>query len=187
MDKLQQIIEISSRIIVKKGFDRTSMREISKATNLTTAGLYHHIGSKEKLLNLVEDYLIKKFEDKIFVKIKWEEDPNRKIRQLLGNLINTLLDNKEIISIFLERSNLWGKYANESRIRRKTLIKKTGDIIYQFKKKGIVNKDVDITVVAYCLVGMINFVPQWFNPKGRLNRKQMIDSISSFIIKGLFK
>ena len=187
MDKLQQIIEISSRIFSKRGFDRSSMREISKAVNLTTAGLYHHIGSKEKLLNLVDDYLIKNFKDKIFVKIKWEEDPNRKIRQLLENLINTSLDNKELISIFLERGDLWGKYVNESKIRRKTLIKATEDIIYQFKKKGIVNKDVDITVVTYCLVGMINFVPQWFNPKGRLNRKQLIDSISSFIIKGLFK
>ena len=187
MDKLQQIIEISSRIFCKNGFDRTSMRDISKAANLTTAGLYHHIGSKGKLLNLVEDFLIKKFEDKIFLKIKWEEDPNRKIKQLLENLINTLLDNKEIIWIFLERANSWGNYANESKIKRKKLIKTTEDIIFQFKKKGIVNKGLDITVVTYCLVGMVSFIPQWFKPKGRLNRKQLIDSISSFIIKGLFK
>lgn len=187
MVKLQQIVEISSKMFSENGFDRTSMRDISKAVNLTTAGLYHYIESKEKLLDLVEDFLIEKFDEEIFQKTKWVEDPKRQIKQLLESLVNTLLDNKEIISIFLERATLQSQYAKQSRLKRKKLIKATEDIMYQFKKKGITNKDLDITVIAYCLVGLVSFIPQWFKPKGRLNREQLINTISSFLIRGLFK
>ena len=187
MNKMEEIIRVSSKIFSERGFDKASMRDIAKATNLTTAGLYYYIGSKEKLLSCVEDFLIKEFGEKILLKVDDNKYPFKRIKQLMENLVNTLLDNKEIISILLEKAVSRSEFSKESRARRKRLIVATEELIKQLKKEGNVNKDVDVTIVTYCLVGMVTFLPQWFKPKGRLNREELINSISKFFCYGLLK
>ena len=41
-EKLQRILKISAKIFAEKGFHRTSVRDISRATKMSLAGLYYY-------------------------------------------------------------------------------------------------------------------------------------------------
>ena len=45
----------AARIFAEKSYHSTSMRDISRATNVSLAGLYHYCKSKEELLFLIQD------------------------------------------------------------------------------------------------------------------------------------
>jgi AcrR family transcriptional regulator len=49
------ITEAALRVISRKGYHQASIREIARAAQLSLAGLYHYVGSKEELLFLVID------------------------------------------------------------------------------------------------------------------------------------
>src|SRR6266446_6710825 len=53
--KLEFILRTASHIFAKKGYHPTTMRDISRATNVSLSGLYHYCESKEELLFLIQD------------------------------------------------------------------------------------------------------------------------------------
>ena len=65
-EKRQQIIDSAVNLFIKKGYERTSVREICKETGMTMGNLYDYIGKKEDLLFMVHDYVMKGiYEDSI--------------------------------------------------------------------------------------------------------------------------
>lgn len=54
----EQIAKSTARLFVKKGYDKTTIREIAKACCMSIGTLYHYIGSKEDILGLVFDYVM---------------------------------------------------------------------------------------------------------------------------------
>jgi len=49
----QQIIKVASRLFVKNGYHKTTVREIARESGLTVGTLYHYFSSKEEMLTLV--------------------------------------------------------------------------------------------------------------------------------------
>jgi AcrR family transcriptional regulator len=54
-EKLQHILKTSAKIFAEKGFHRTSVRDISRATKMSLAGLYYYFTTKEELLYLIQE------------------------------------------------------------------------------------------------------------------------------------
>ena len=52
----EQIAMRSARLLVKKGYDRSTIREIASACGMTMGMLYHYVGSKEDVLYLVMNH-----------------------------------------------------------------------------------------------------------------------------------
>ena len=55
--KLEFILRTAARIFAEKSYHSTSMRDISRQTNVSLAGLYHYCRSKEELLFLIQENL----------------------------------------------------------------------------------------------------------------------------------
>src|SRR5438477_130215 len=53
--KLEFILRTAARIFAEKSYHSTSMRDISRETGVSLAGLYHYCSSKEELLFLIQD------------------------------------------------------------------------------------------------------------------------------------
>jgi len=54
----EQIARGAARLLVKKGYDKTSIREIAKACHMSIGTMYHYVGSKEDILSLVFEYFM---------------------------------------------------------------------------------------------------------------------------------
>lgn len=51
-----QIIQCAVKVFVKKGYDRTNMRELAKACNMSIGSLYHYVSSKNDILYLIVNH-----------------------------------------------------------------------------------------------------------------------------------
>jgi AcrR family transcriptional regulator len=49
-ERRNHIVRCSTKVFTKKGYDRTNMRELAKACEMSTGALYHYFGSKEEIL-----------------------------------------------------------------------------------------------------------------------------------------
>lgn len=49
-ERREHIVRYSTKVFTKKGYDRTNMRELAKACEMSAGALYHYFGSKEEIL-----------------------------------------------------------------------------------------------------------------------------------------
>jgi AcrR family transcriptional regulator len=49
-ERRNHIVRCSTKVFTKKGYDRTNMRELAKACEMSAGTLYHYFGSKEEIL-----------------------------------------------------------------------------------------------------------------------------------------
>src|SRR2546428_12232741 len=87
-EKLREICRIAARIFYEKGFDGASMQDIAKAVGLTKAGLYHHIGSKDRLLSEIMNYGMDILEETVLQRVRAIADPRERLRQTITGHID---------------------------------------------------------------------------------------------------
>jgi Transcriptional regulator len=53
--RLQHLLTVAARTYAERGYQATSMRDLSKASGFSLAGIYHYVTSKLELLYLIQD------------------------------------------------------------------------------------------------------------------------------------
>ena len=98
-DKQMQILNVAEELIAKKGFDGTSVRDISTAAKVNVAMISYYFGSKEKLLDAVIINRISGFR-MILENLQLETiSPIEKIKKFVSLYINRFYMNKDIYQI----------------------------------------------------------------------------------------
>ena len=54
--QLGKILDHATEVFCDKGYEGASMRDLSRATGMSLAGMYHYFGSKERLLYLIQEH-----------------------------------------------------------------------------------------------------------------------------------
>src|SRR6266446_9377638 len=83
--KLELILRTSARIFAEKSFHSTSMRDISRETGVSLAGLYHYCKSKEELLFLIQDHCFGRVLERLERRTKGIDDPFERLRIFIDN------------------------------------------------------------------------------------------------------
>src|SRR5881275_2373089 len=83
--KLEHILRTSARIFAEKGYHSTSMRDISRATCVSLAGLYYYCKSKEELLFLIQDNCFGRVHERLQERLKDAGGAVEKLRLVIEN------------------------------------------------------------------------------------------------------
>src|ERR1700751_1647786 len=63
--QLARVLEHSAQIFCAKGFEGASMRDLSRASGMSLAGLYHYFESKDELLYLIQKHTFRTIIDSL--------------------------------------------------------------------------------------------------------------------------
>jgi TetR/AcrR family transcriptional regulator, cholesterol catabolism regulator len=183
-----QIFETAARIFGEKGFDKASMGDISAAMGLTKAGIYHHIRSKEDLLYEIMSYGMELFERKVLDHVMTIEDPLERIRATIkGHVLLVTRDRPKEITVILHESNaLKGRARDRINARKRRYVKFLERTFRELIKSGQARR-IDPSVAVFAMLGMINWIYQWYRPGGRLDETTLADSLADLFLGGLLK
>ena len=183
-----QIFETAARIFCEKGFDKASMGDISAAMGLTKAGVYHHIGSKEELLYGIMAYGMDLFERNVLERVKTIADPLERLRATLrGHVLLITRDRPKEITVILHESNaLKGRYREKINARKRRYVRFLEKTFRDIQKTGGARR-VDPAVGAFAMLGMINWIYQWYRPGGRLSDEQLADALTDLMLRGILE
>jgi AcrR family transcriptional regulator len=96
----QELVNAAVELFVKKGFHKTTVREIAKEFGMSMGALYDYIRTKEDILFLVCDHIFKSVHDKLQSSLKSKKD----VRENLKNAIRdyfTIIDEIQDYSLLL--------------------------------------------------------------------------------------
>jgi TetR/AcrR family transcriptional regulator, cholesterol catabolism regulator len=183
-----QIFEAAARIFCEKGFDKASMGDISAAMGLTKAGLYHHIRSKEELLYEIMSYGMDLFEQKVLNRVMTIDDPLERLRATLkGHVLLVTRDRPKEITVILHESNaLKGRYRDRINARKKRYVKFLEKTFRELVRSGAA-RHIDPSIATFAMLGMINWIYQWYRPGGRLDETALAETLSDLFLEGVLK
>lgn len=76
-DKKERLVKAAQRLIYRKGFNHTSLADISQETGISLGNLYYYFKTKEDILAAVIEAQKEKFQG---LTVEWAEDPDPRNR-----------------------------------------------------------------------------------------------------------
>jgi len=179
---------MAARLFCERGFEGASMGDLSAALGLTKAGVYHHIGSKEELLYGIMAYGMEMFETKVLKDVETIADPLERLRATIrGHVLLVTRDRPKEITVILHESNvLRGRYRDRINARKRRYIRFLEKTFRELVASGLARR-IDPAVAAYTMLGMINWIYQWYRPEGRLSEQDLADGLADLLLHGVLK
>src|SRR5215472_6010547 len=99
--RLADVLAHASHIFCEKGYEGASMRDLSRATGMSLAGLYHYFESKEELLYLIQKHTFTTIIETLREKLEGSNDPEERLRIFIHNHLDYSLDNKQAMKVLV--------------------------------------------------------------------------------------
>ncbi len=95
----EEIAKCAARVLVKQGYERTSVREIAEACGMSIGTLYRYVGSKEDILYLVIDQGLSKFVDPVedFVSRLASVQPTQALKESIERYFRGVDEGQDIV------------------------------------------------------------------------------------------
>jgi AcrR family transcriptional regulator len=185
--KLREICRIAARVFYEKGYDGASMQDIAEAVGLTKAGLYHHVGSKDRLLFEIMNYGMDILDETVLQKVKDIADPSEKLRQTIIGHIDLIVRarDQEITVILHENRSLKGALRKKINARKREYIHYLEGLIGQVQAQQKGKAPLPPRLAAFALLGMINWLYQWYRPEGPTKQNELAQTYVDFFFRGL--
>lgn len=184
----QEILRTAARLFRERGYDATSMNDISAALKLSKGGLYHHFRSKDEILYQIMDHAMDITEERVLTPIRDIADPEERLRGLIRLHIELVLRarDREITVILHENHPLPAGLRKRVNARKKGYIHYLEQLIMEVQRARD-SHNVTHRAAAFALLGMINWIYQWYRPEGGLKEDDLVRQYTEIFFAGAFR
>jgi AcrR family transcriptional regulator len=183
--KLEFILRTAARIFAEKSYHSTSMRDISRETNVSLAGLYHYCRSKEELLFLIQDNCFGRVLERLEKQLEEVKDPIAKLGIFIENHLSFFAANMAEMKVLShEAESLRGDLHAHVSTRKDNYTKLARKILQEVQDASQSKQPVDLTVATYALFGMMNWIYNWYDPEGKLKVHDLAQHLTQLFLGG---
>jgi AcrR family transcriptional regulator len=183
-NKQKQISAVAAELISSEGYQGTSLQKIADKVGVHKSTLFHYIKSKEDLLV----HILEQSGDNLTANLEKissfeESEPVEKLRAAFENHLSSVIEDIGGLNIYLhELKMLPPKYRKIYTQKRRNYEKYFENVVTEMKNKGYF-EGLDAKVITFGILGMLNSIPRWYRPEGRLTIKEVSDILFKMIVK----
>jgi AcrR family transcriptional regulator len=192
----QEILRTAARLFQQQGYDATSMNDVAAALKLSKGGLYHHFESKDEILFHIMSHAMQITEDRV-INVVRRLDTSRsdasgmditeeRLRTLIRLHIEVVLspEDREITVMLHENHPLPPALRRKINARKKDYVHFVENLIADVQRKRGSRSPVTPRAAAFALVGMINWIYQWYKPDGPLTGDALVQQYTDIFFHG---
>jgi AcrR family transcriptional regulator len=181
---LESLLEVAVKLFNERGYDGTSMEDLSRKLGISKSAIYHHVPSKEELLRLAVaralDGLFAVAHDADFV----EGRAIDRLEHLVRGSVNVLVEQLPFVTLLLRvRGNT--KAERVALARRREFDQIVTELVKQAELEGDVRPDIDPAVTSRLLFGMVNSLTEWYRPRRGSTGTDLADAVCKIAFDGL--
>lgn len=178
-ERLAGLLRTAAQVFARKGYHATTMRDLSRASGMSLAGMYHYVRGKEDLLYQIQQRCFTGVLTGAEDALARHEEPDERLRAFVRHhLAFFAAQPAEMKVLTHEAESLTGKRAEEIlRLKRR----------YADLLQGLVTAadGSQPSVAAYALFGMMNWTYTWYRPDGRLPPSALADAFADLFLNGV--
>lgn len=184
-NRREELLRVCARLFREKGFDGTTIRDISAAAGMHSGSPFYHFKTKQEMLAAVMEQGLTEGLRRTEAVMALALPPERKLERLIRVHLGTILeDGNDFIPVLLYD---WRSLDAAGR-RRIVAVKDRYDALWQdlideLARKGLVAGDAKLARLL--VLGAVNWVGQWYRPGDRLTLDEIATGAVRVFLRGV--
>jgi AcrR family transcriptional regulator len=169
-------------LFIRQGYDGTSMGDLAKELGFTKSAIYHHVPSKQHLLEQALDEALDGL-TRVF-----DQTPTGsaydQLRGAVRASVEILVEHLPAVTLLLRvRGNSEVELA--ALRRRRDIDDKLAALVKAAVAEGALREDLPPDLISKLLFGMVNSLIEWVRPDGRYAAATIADALTTLAFDGL--
>ncbi|MGN6161947.1 MAG: TetR/AcrR family transcriptional regulator [Marmoricola sp.] len=170
-----------------QGYDATSMGDLAARLGFTKSALYHHVPSKEHLLQQALDEALDSLAEVVdAARSDSTSSALERLRVAVRGSVDVLIEHLPAVTLLLRvRGNSPAELA--ALRRRRELDAQLAELVAQAAREGGIRTDIPADLISRLLFGMVNSLAEWVRPSGRTSPDAIADALTAIAFEGLLE
>jgi TetR/AcrR family transcriptional regulator, cholesterol catabolism regulator len=182
--RLAQILTHATDVFCEKGYEGASMRDLSRASGMSLAGLYYYFQSKERLLFLIQKHTFTTIVQRLKLRLEGVSDPEQQIRIFILNHLDYFLANPASMKVLThEAEALKNGFASELAAIKRQYYRICVGLLDELKSVRGLQFSTRIAVLS--LFGMMNWIYTWHNSRVDADADQLSTEMGDIFLRGV--
>ena len=182
--RLAEILTHATEVFCKKGYEGASMRDLSRASGMSLAGLYYYFESKERLLYLIQRHTFTTIVQRLKARLEGVSDPEQRIRIFVLNHLEYFLANQAAMKVLShEDEALKNGFAAEVAGIKREYYRICVGLLDELKREHGLQFTTRLAVLS--LFGMMNWIYTWHNPRVDADAAAIAGEMGDIFLRGV--
>ena len=190
--RLAEILDYATEVFADKGYEGASMRDLSRLSGISLAGLYYYFESKEKLLYFIQQHTFTTIIERLRERLAGSDDPETRIRIFVHNHVEYSVTRQKAMKVLSHEDDvLKNSYGTElAAIKRQYYHICVGlvDELAQAEKSKAIRTDpsgISRRTAVMGLFGMMNWLYTWYKAGVDPDAEVLAREISDIFLRGI--
>lgn len=181
------VLRRSVELFNRKGYDATSMGDLARELGLTKSAIYHHVPSKEHLLEQALDEALDSLEEALD---RVEATPGlsspERLRTAVASSVTVLVDHLPAVTLLL-RVHGNSAVEQEALRRRRAIDDRLAVMVRAAAADGELRDDIPADLISRLLFGMVNSLVEWVRPEHGHTAEDLSRAVTELAFDGLVR
>jgi AcrR family transcriptional regulator len=157
----QSVLRVAVELFNRQGYDATSMGDLARELGLTKSAIYHHVPSKEHLLELAVGEALDALESALDAVTG--RTPYDRLRGAVHQSVVVLVTHLPAVTLLLR---VHGNTPVEQAAlgRRRAVDARLADMVSAAVEQGALRDDLEPQLISRLLFGLVNSLAEWVRP-----------------------
>ena len=180
----ETVLRIAVEVFNERGYDGTSMEDLSRRLGIAKSGIYHHVSGKEELLRIALDRALDGLWEAADRVRALDGPAIVRLEALVRDAVDVLVARLPYVTLLLRvRGNTEAERAALN--RRRAFDRLVADLVKEAEQDGDIRADVDPAITARLLFGLVNSLVEWYRPAGHSAGPALADAVCTIAFDGL--
>ena len=183
----EHILQTAADLFRERGYRATTLDHIAARLGMSKASLYKSFHAKEEMLAVISRRTIETFTRELALVLRSNLTPEEKLRRVVRDHVRFVIANRSFLTVFFsEEANLPARLARALAAQKDRYDKGIESLIVEGVKRGVF-RDVPPRLVVFGVLGMLNWVYKWYNPRGRWGAEEISAAFLTLVEGGLLR
>jgi AcrR family transcriptional regulator len=181
----QTVLRAAIELFNQQGYDATSMGDLARELGLTKSAIYHHVPSKEHLLERALDEALDELSAALDeVQADAASSPEQRLRAAVRASVVVLAEHLPAVTLLLRvRGNTPAE--QQALARRRDIDHRLAEMVREAADSGAIRDDVDPLVISRLIFGMVNSLNEWLRDSSDVD--QLAETVTTLAFDGLVR
>jgi len=186
--KREEIIQAAVSVFMEKGYTGTTMEDVAANLLMTKGSVYYYFKDKQELLYQSQKVLLEKSIANIEA-IKQAQDLPviERLRKSMIVHIEYLISERSGFETMVDPERYFSETQVEKNMKLRNNYEKNFDQLITEGMESNIFESLDIKIVRNIILGAMNWVIQWYSPKGEKDEREVAELISDYLLRILIK
>jgi AcrR family transcriptional regulator len=193
--RLGEILDYATEIFATKGYEGASMRDLSRLSGISLAGLYYYFESKEKLLYFIQQHTFNTIMERLREQLADRDDPEARIRVFVQNHVSYSVTKQKAMKVLAHEDDvLKDGYGTELAATKREYYRICVGLVEDLARaEGLkfvgpnagATGGISTRTAVMGLFGMMNWLYTWYSPRVDPGPETIAREMSDIFLRGV--